>query len=690
MKECNRLYALLVLAWFSVAAAVAQIYDPVKGSAEVKELQDGTAELLFHLTISSGWHVYNTNVTGGATPATFHSRQMVGAEPVGPLTAQGRVLTAYDEQFGAELQFFEGSVTFVQKIKFTAKEYQLNCYVQYGACTDRRCMPPSKVELTHSGVATSFVERSSTAETRSNSSDRSSDSQELRAPEASAAETAAPLPPQDSAATADSSLVGDSVGIDSLDTVAVTVPSFIDESADGDAGMLSIFLAGLLGGLLALLTPCVWPIIPMTVSFFLKRNKERGKAVREALTYGLSIIVIYVLLGMLVTLLFGANALNALSTNAWFNIFFALLLVVFAASFFGAFELTLPQSWANKVDRKSEQTTGLLSIFLMAFTLALVSFSCTGPIIGFLLVAVGSQGELLGPTLGMFGFAVGLAIPFALFALFPSLLKSAPRSGGWMNVVKVTLGFIELAFALKFFSIADLAYGWRLLDREVFLTLWIAIFTLLGLYLLGVFHFAHDDEGRRTNVPQFFGALASLAFAIYMVPGLWGAPLKAISAFAPPMFTQDFKMNEKTVEARFNDYEAGMAYAREQGKPVMIDFTGFGCTNCRKMEGAVWTDPEVARLLTEDYVLISLYVDDKTPLAQPIDVVENGQHRQLYDVGDRWSYFQRAKFGANTQPFYVLLDNEGRLLSGSRSYDEDISAYVEWLRGGLKRYQDGQ
>ena len=424
----------------------------------------------------------------------------------------------------------------------------------------------------------------------------------------------------------------------------------------------------------------------MTVSFFLKRNKDHSKAIREAIVYGASIVVIYVLLGLVVTWLFGASALNALSTNAVFNILFFLLLVVFAASFFGAFEITLPSSWSNKIDRKSENTTGMLSIFLMAFTLTLVSFSCTGPIIGFLLVAVSTQGSIIAPTIGMLGFAIALAIPFTLFAMFPSLLKSAPKSGGWMNVIKVTLGFIELAFALKFLSVADLAYGWHILDREVFVSLWIVIFGLLGIYLLGWLKFPHDDEGNRTNVPRFFIAMISLAFAIYMIPGLWGAPLKAISAFAPPMNTQDFNLQKSAVEAQYTDYDEGMAAARRLGKPVMVDFTGFGCVNCRKMEAAVWTDPTVAEILNDKYVLISLYVDDKTPLEEPVQVIENGQQRTLRTVGDKWSYLQRTKVGANTQPVYVLLDNDGMPLNGSRSYDEDISEYVKFLRTGLDNY----
>ena len=425
----------------------------------------------------------------------------------------------------------------------------------------------------------------------------------------------------------------------------------------------------------------------MTVSFFLKRNKIRKKAIREAITYGVSIGVIYVALGLIVSLLFGASALNALSTNAIFNILFCLLLVVFAASFFGAFEITLPSSWSNKKDQKSDETSGVLSIFLMAFTLSLVSFSFRVPFICFLLVAVASEGSIVAPTIGMLGFAVALAIPFALFAMFPTLLKSAPKSGGWMNVLKVVLGFIELAFALKFLSVADLAYGWHILDRETFLALWIAIFSLLGLYLLGIFNFPHDDENRRTNVPQFFLALGSLAFAFYMIPGLWGAPLKAVSAFAPPMNTQDFNLYKNEVHPRFKDFEAGMAAARLEGKPVMIDFTGFGCVNCRKMEAAVWTDAKVADMLNNKYVLISLYVDDKTPLPEQMTVTDtDGTQRTLRTVGDKWSYLQRHKFGSNPQPMYILLDNDGKPLTGSRSYDEDINEYMDFLKVGLDNY----
>ena len=662
----KKLLTILIL-MVAVLTAEAQMQDPVHFRSELKRISDTEAELLFQATIDDGWHVYSTDLgKGGPISATFHADRMEGAQTVGTLKARGKEMKQFDKMFGMEVRYFEQAVTFVQKVRFTKPQYDISCYVEYGACSDQMCLPPSSAELKAKGQGIEVKEPAK--------------------PDTSLSVQLQPLAiGKDSALTSkkDSVLAAKDLWepvIEELQTIGNK------NITNTSVSWWMIFLEGLLGGFLALFTPCVWPIIPMTVSFFLKRNKERTKAIREATTYGLSIVFIYVLLGLAVTLLFGASALNALSTNAVFNIFFALLLVVFAASFFGAFELTLPASWTNKIDQKSESTTGLLSIFLMAFTLALVSFSCTGPIIGFLLVAVSTQGSILAPTIGMLGFAIALAIPFTLFALFPSLLKSAPKSGGWMNTIKVVLGFIELAFALKFLSVADLAYGWHLLDREVFLSLWIVIFGLLGAYLLGWIRFPHDDEGHRTNVPQFFLALASLAFTVYMVPGLWGAPCKAISAFTPPMNTQDFNLYQGTVEARFTDYEQGMAAAQAEGKPVIIDFTGFGCVNCRKMEAAVWSDPQVADILNNQYVLISLYVDDKTPLPQPIEIEENGQQRTLRTVGDKWSYLQRTKFGANAQPFYVLLDNEGHPLAPSRSYDEDIAAYLQFLRQGLSRY----
>ena len=681
----KKLFAILLFV-LAVVGVKAQMMDPVHFTSQLKDLKNGEAELIFKATIDAGWHVYSTGLgNDGPISASFHQVKMDGAETVGKLQARGKEIKQFDKLFEMEVRYFEQAVTFVQKIKFTKPKYNIDCYVEYGACNDQACLPPSEAQLKATGNATITSSEAENPQTIS--------------------------PPK---------VGGDKGGLDKLKDTAfidntkdTTVlnqttlnPSYSGGEYGGDSDLWTpviselqafngdaaptesmawwlIFIEGLLGGFLALFTPCVWPIIPMTVSFFLKRNKDRSKAIREATTYGLSIVVIYVLLGLAVTLLFGASALNALATNAVFNIFFCLLLVVFAASFLGAFEITLPSSWSNKIDAKSESTTGLLSIFLMAFTLALVSFSCTGPIIGFLLVAVSTQGSIVAPTIGMLGFAIALAIPFTLFAMFPSLLKSAPKSGGWMNVIKVTLGFIELAFALKFLSVADLAYGWHILDREVFLSLWIIIFGLLGAYLLGWVKFPHDDDDRRTNVPRFFLAMASLAFTVYMIPGLWGAPLKAISAFAPPMNTQDFNLQKTVTEAKYKDYEQGMAAAKAEHKPVIIDFTGFGCVNCRKMEAAVWSDPQVADILNNKYILISLYVDDKTPLDAPIEVVENGQNRTLRTVGDKWSYLQRVKFGANAQPFYVILNEEGHPLAGSRSYDEDIQAYIEFLNKGF-------
>ena len=670
MKKAMSIALLLLVAMFCNA----QMADPVKFSTKFKTGSTAEAEIIFSGKIESGWHVYSTNLgSDGPVEASFHVDKKDGVELVGKLTPRGHEISQMDNMFGMKLRFFENRVQFVQKVKFTKPNYMIKGYLEFGACNDEMCMPPTNVEINYHGKSPA-VDGAAADEAKEEAQEEAMD------------------------AAQDAAAVQDSTKADSAQAAAPTLDTaeaqklwtpVIQELAKYDKpvsnSLLYIFLAGIVGGFLALFTPCVWPIIPMTVSFFLKRNKERKKAIREAVTYGVSIVVIYVALGLIVSLLFGASALNALSTNAIFNILFCLLLVVFAASFFGAFEITLPSSWSNKIDQKSDETSGVLSIFLMAFTLSLVSFSCTGPIIGFLLVAVASEGSIVAPTVGMLGFAIALAVPFALFAMFPTLLKSAPKSGGWMNVLKVVLGFIELAFALKFLSVADLAYGWHILDRETFLALWIAIFSLLGLYLLGMFNFPHDDEGRRTNVPQFFLALVSLAFAFYMIPGLWGAPLKAVSAFAPPMNTQDFNLYKNEVHPRFKDFEAGMAAARLEGKPVMVDFTGFGCVNCRKMEAAVWTDAKVADLLNNKYVLISLYVDDKTPLSEPMTVKENGQERTLRTVGDKWSYLQRHKFGANTQPFYVAVDGNGMPLGPSRSYDEDVSEYVGFLNSALEK-----
>lgn len=641
----------------------AQIQEPVKFTTELKKLSETEAQLIFSATIDAGWHVYSTELGDGPTSATFHAVELKGATLKGKLRAEGQEHSAFDEMFNMQVRYFELSARFVQDLTLTGGAYALEGYLEYGACNDENCLPPTRVEFKYGDAAGGAAAEGAAA--------------------ANAAASAV-------ATAAEGVAAQGGVGQGDLwRPVIAELHQMGEETPQGDLSWIYIFCMGFVGGLLALFTPCVWPIIPMTVSFFLKRTKDKKKGIRDAWTYGASIVVIYVTLGLAITLLFGASALNALSTNAIFNILFCLMLVVFAASFLGAFEITLPSSWSNAVDSKAEATSGLLSIFLMAFTLSLVSFSCTGPIVGFLLVEVSTSGSVVAPALGMLGFALALALPFTLFALFPSWLKSMPKSGGWMNVIKVSLGFLELAFALKFLSVADLAYGWRLLDRETFLALWIVIFGLLGFYLLGKIKFPHDDDGEvKIGVPRFFLALASLAFAIYMVPGLWGAPLKAVSAFAPPMQTQDFNLYKNEVHAQFTDYEQGMAYARRVGKPVMLDFTGYGCVNCRKMELAVWTDPKVSNLIQNEYVLITLYVDEKTPLDAPIQVEENGKQRTLRTVGDKWSYLQRVKFGANAQPFYVLIDNAGQPLNKSYSFNEDIPAYVDFLTTGLKNYSN--
>lgn len=658
----KKIVSFLMLSFIAIAS-FAQFQEPVTWNVKFEKLSDTEAEISFVGQIERGWHVYSTDLgDGGPISATFNVDKIVGAKADGTLKPVGKEVSAFDKMFSMQVRYFEKRAQFVQKLTLEGGPYEVTGYLEYGACNDENCLPPTPVEFSFKGEVAAVANATTPA------------TPVEETPAAEVAETPAP---------ANESISGDlwTPVIDKLQSFGTTeVPT--------DISLWAIFIAGFLGGFVALFTPCVWPIIPMTVSFFLKRNKnDKAKGIRDAWTYGASIVVIYVTLGLAITLIFGASALNALSTNAVFNLLFCLMLVVFAASFFGAFEITLPSKWSNAVDSKAEATTGLLSIFLMAFTLALVSFSCTGPIIGFLLVELGTSGSILAPTIGMLGFAIALALPFTLFALFPTWLKSMPKSGGWMNVIKVTLGFIELAFALKFLSVADLAYGWRILDRETFLAIWIALFALLALYLLGKIKFPHDDDDTKIGVPRFFLALASLSFAIYMVPGLWGAPLKAISAFSPPMSTQDFNLYTNEVHAQFDDYDLGMAYARQHGKPVMLDFTGYGCVNCRKMELAVWTDNRVSDLINNDYVLITLYVDNKTPLPAPMKVVENGKERTLRTVGDKWSYLQRVKFGANAQPFYVLIDNDGQPLNKSYSYDEDIPAYIDFLETGLENYK---
>lgn len=691
----RKIISFLLLS-FVVYALQAQIKDPVKFKTELTPLSDTEAEVVFTAAIDKGWHVYSTDLgDGGPISATFNIDNKSGVELVGKLKPVGKEVATFDKLFEMKVRYFENTAKFVQKVKFTGGAYAIEGYLEYGACDDESCLPPTQVPFKFSGVA----KAGNAAATKTEQSKAEQPEQKV-VDKADKKEEATPVASKDSSAmmelvpattTEAATDIQPAVASSELwKPVISDLQALGEEHGQEDMSWIYIFITGFLGGLLALFTPCVWPIIPMTVSFFLKRSKDKKKGIRDAWTYGASIVVIYVALGLAITLIFGASALNALSTNAIFNILFFLMLVIFAASFFGAFEIRLPSKWGNAVDSKAESTTGLLSIFLMAFTLSLVSFSCTGPIIGFLLVQVSTTGSVVAPAIGMLGFAIALALPFTLFALFPSWLKSMPKSGGWMNVIKVTLGFLELAFALKFLSVADLAYGWRLLDRETFLALWIVIFALLGFYLLGKIKFPHDDDDNKVGVTRFFMALISLAFAVYMVPGLWGAPLKAVSAFAPPMQTQDFNLYKNEVHAKFDDYDLGMEYARLNGKPVMLDFTGYGCVNCRKMEAAVWTDPKVSDLINNDYVLITLYVDNKTPLTEPVKIIENGTERTLRTVGDKWSYLQRVKFGANAQPFYVLLDNQGKPLNKSYAYNEDIPKYIEFLQTGLENYKKGK
>ena len=689
----KKISSFLILVMCSLSL-LAQMHNPVSMSVTQNKLSETEFEIVFSGKADAGWHVYSTDILdGGPTAATIDFEEQTGVEPVGKLMPKGQVHTAFDNMFGMEVSYMEGEVAFVQKMRITGATYSVKGYLTYGACNDENCMPPTSVDFSYSGEGKPVVK----AEPKPVVAEPKAVKAEEPKKEVEATQVAEVTEKTDTVAVV---ATNDEVAVSDYWSPVVDKLAAFGEDASNAASqsLWAIFFLGFIGGLVALLTPCVWPIIPMTVSFFLKRSGDKKKGIRDAATYGVSIVVIYVLLGLIITGVFGASALNALSTNAIFNILFFLMLVVFAASFFGAFEITLPSSWSNAVDSKAESTTGLLSIFLMAFTLVLVSFSCTGPIIGFLLVEVSTSGSILAPTIGMLGFAIALALPFSLFAMFPTWLKSMPKSGNWMNCVKVSLGFLELAFALKFLSVADLAYGWRILDREVFLSLWIVIFALLGAYLIGWLRFPHDEDeyddcgnvvvNHRTSVTRFFMALASFAFAIYMVPGLWGAPCKAVSAFSPPMSTQDFNLYENEVHAQFTDYDAGMEYAKQHGKPVMVDFTGYGCVNCRKMELAVWVDQKVADIMQNDYVLITLFVDEKTKLPEPIKVTENGQERTLRTIGDKWSYLQRSKFGANAQPFYVLLDNEGNPLNKAYSYDEDVNKYIEFLQTGLKNYKN--
>lgn len=666
----RRFLLIFTLMVIGASCAFAQIFDPVKWKSAIKMTDATNGVVTFTATVDAGWHVYGTQLpAGGPEPTSVHWNNQ-GVKLVGGLTPSKAAHKQHDETFDMDLSWWTGSVTLSQKFTVTAKEYKIEGSIRYMACDDENCTPPKSESFSFKGTAA----QAPVAET-------------VQAPTANAA-------PADTAATlaqpvAAVGTVDSAVASPTHDQLWAPVTAIEGDNADvediADRSLWYIFWACFLGGLLALLTPCVWPMIPMTVSFFLKKSGSRAKAITNATTYGLSIIIIFLLLGICFTVLFGASAMNALATSAWCNLLFFALLVIFAISFFGAFEITLPQSLSNKMDSTASKTTGMLSIFFMAATLVIVSFSCTGPIIGTLLVEAASRGSVMGPVVGMTGFAIALAIPFTVFALFPTMLKKMPKSGGWLNTVKVVLGFIELALSLKFLSVADLAYGWRILDRETFIALWIAIFGVMGLYLLGMFRFKSDGEPKSSGigVMRFFLALVSLSFTAYLVPGLWGAPLKATSAFVPPLYTQDFNLYGGE-QVEYDDFDEGMKAAAAQGKPVFIDFSGHGCVNCRKMEGAVLDEAKVKKMISEDFVTIKLMVDDKTPLQQPMVVQENGKQTTLTTVGDKWSYLQRHKFNSNSQPYYVVLDQQGALLSGPFAYNEDVNAFIAFLKRGAK------
>jgi thiol:disulfide interchange protein len=687
-------HVFLVLFLLSQLIAHAQILDPIKWKIQFKDKVGSEKEIIFTAKIDDGWHLYNTDLPeGGPVSTSFNYEKIQGATLIGKTIAKSKEIRKQDAVFNMELSWFVHEAIFVQRIRVTDKaKFLISGHVQFMGCNDENCIPPTPENFQFSGKDLSSDANSPASEKKNDESVENPTNINTETDQADSKITALQTTSLVTNNKDTTNAEYNNLNSSSLWTPVIKTLQELGANEDGSnvtdhTSWWWLFISGFFGGLLALLTPCVWPIIPMTVSFFLKKSNDRKKAIRDALLYGLSIVVIYLLLGLGITILFGASALNSLSTNAVFNLLFFGLLVLFAVSFFGAFELVLPSSWTNKMDKKADTTSGIVSIFFMAFTLVLVSFSCTGPIIGTLLVQAASMNSFAGPAIGMFGFALALAIPFSFFAIFPNMLQNLPKSGGWLNTVKVVLGFLELAFALKFLSVADLAYGWGILDRETFLALWIVIFALLGFYLLGKIRLPHDSKMEHISVTRLFLAMISFAFTVYMIPGLWGAPLKAISAFTPPASTQDFNLYKNEVHAAFNDYDAGMEYARKQGKPVMIDFSGFGCVNCRKMENSVWQDARVKNLLEKDYVLITLMVDNKTPLAESYEVTENGRTRTIKTLGDKWSYLQRYKFGANAQPFYVLLNNQGLPLSHSYAYNEDLDKYIQFLEGGLKAFK---
>ena len=679
----KRLTALLGLLFLCISMVFSQ--DEMRWDFSLKDVGNGEIELVADVQIKQGWYLYDTRIPdGGPTPTQISFDRITGADPIDEFHAETKAKVKYDGIFQMTIGTFQNNARFVQRLKVTDKAaFMLQGDVRAQACDNSSCTPPLPNDFSFTAAQLPATVTVTAPATSTPATTTPSETTLSFTP-------LTPAQAADSLQTA-SSVAVPSAGIDSDLLWTPVIEELQDYGMKGSTAGMSlfwIFISGFIGGLIALITPCVWPMIPMTVSFFLKRNKtEKKKAVTEAMVYGTAIIVIYVVLGLLITGIFGASALNNLATSALFNLIFFALLVVFAVAFFGGFEMVLPAKWTNKMDARADKTSGAISIFFMAFTLVLVSFSCTGPIIGTLLVEAAMSGSILGPAIGMLGFAIALAVPFVLFAIFPSWLSNLPKSGGWLNSVKVVLGFLELALALKFLSVADLAYGWGILDREVFLVLWIVIFALLGIYLLGKLKFPGDSDLPHITIPRLFLSIISLAFAVYMIPGLWGAPLKAISAFSPPLYTQDFNLYDGEVHAQTMDYEAGIALAKQQNKPVLIDFSGYGCVNCRKMEASVWTDPRVKDILENEYILITLMVDDKAKLPEIIEVEENGRTTRLKTIGDKWSYLQRHKFGANAQPYYVALDHDGKPLSPSYAYDENVERYIEFLQTGLTNFK---
>lgn len=636
--------AIVLLSLIGSIAAIAQTQSAVNWQAQVIEDTPNSGHIVLNASVEPGFHFYAFAPEGGVNSLEI---DILGSEgfSLGEITPSIPPTVEYSAAMNDTLAWWGTDVEFSIPFELNkADGANIRATIRYQYCDETKCFTPKKQSFDLTFGIPGDYPLQVTAQSKTDVASQQSANQRWE--------------------------------------------SVITESPAADKSPWAILILGFLGGLAALLTPCVWPMIPMTLSFFLKKGKATNKSKRDALTYGLSIIVIYLVLGLAITLIFGAGKLNELSTSALFNIIFFLLLVVFAISFFGAFDIKLPSKWSNAIDNKAENTTGILSIFFMAFTLALVSFSCTGPIIGTLLVEAASNGNILGPALGMGGFALGLALPFSLFALFPSMLKEMPKSGGWLNTVKVVLGFIELILSLKFLSVADMAYGWHILDRETFVSLWIVLFALLGFYLLGKIRFSHDSKQEHVGIVRFFLATFSFAFAIYLLPGLWGAPLKAVSAFVPPLETQDFNLYSHTSDyVEFDDYDAGMQYAADNGKPVLLDFSGWGCVNCRKMEAEVFDTEAVRKTLAEKFVVIKLMVDDKASLPEPYVVKENGKDVVLETVGEKWSYLQSHKFGANSQPYYIVLNNDGEPMNQPVFYDNNVESFLSWLDKGYNNYK---